>query len=117
MKRAINLLTAVLVVLCCVTALTACTENKNIILHKSITGCIISYHDSDAGIVAVVDHGLIEPAHILIDENTMFVPKEIEDIIIRGEVGVLITAECEYSETGFNGNYPVILLTVAEKIT
>ena len=110
----VALVAAVLILLVIILCVKKAQMPQNQMLHKSITGTVLSYEQTSEGMTFVVDADATSSDKvILIIEDTMFTDDLLKQSIFDMKTGLYITVESEFWTQTYDGVYPAILISPA----
>ena len=111
---AVALVAAALILLVLILYVKKAQMQQNHMLHKSITGTVLSYEQTSEGMTVVVDDDATSSDKvILIIEDTMFTDDLLKQSIFDMKTGLYITVESEFWTQTYDDVYPAILISPA----
>jgi len=112
-KGAIAVILVIIAVLALILSVRFITSGKsNSLIHKTFSCEIVSYIDSEDGIMVVCDDDATTSRKtIFISEDTMFTDDSIKEKIFNKEIGIKILVESEFWTQDSNDYYPATLVS------
>ena len=84
--------------------------------HWSFKGTILSYEQTEDGLTFTIDDiRYLEPCTMILKEDTIFGPHELEERLKNYETGIYVEIESDYYIKDFNNIYPVTLIATDDK--
>lgn len=101
----------------------ACREQKSGGAHKEIYGTVISYEETESGLVFTMTDKLMSQTYnksytkdILVTDITLFSDDALKGEILSKKVGLYVYVDSEYLENRKDELYPAMVIYRAEEI-
>lgn len=90
-------------------------ESSNRFVHKTFSGTILSYAQTDNGLTFTLDNdATVDDRVFIITEDTMFTAPALEKKIKNQETGIYVVIESEFWTYELKDLYPATIISPAE---